>query len=70
MEVSRHLASLAAKNKGMEDNICFLGAGSYDHYIPSAIKHILSRAEFYTATHPTSRKSAREYYSQSLNIRA
>ena len=52
MELTRHMNSLAKRNTGVEETICFLGAGAYDHYIPSAVKHILGRAEFYTAYTP------------------
>ncbi|MEW6064440.1 MAG: aminomethyl-transferring glycine dehydrogenase subunit GcvPA [Bacillota bacterium] len=52
MELSRHMASLAGINTGVDETVCFLGAGAYDHYIPSAVKHILSRSEFYTAYTP------------------
>ncbi|MBU5591964.1 aminomethyl-transferring glycine dehydrogenase subunit GcvPA [Clostridium sp. MSJ-4] len=52
MEVSKKVKDLALKNKSIDDYICFLGAGSYDHYIPSVIKHLVSRSEFYTAYTP------------------
>ncbi|AEF95116.1 glycine dehydrogenase (decarboxylating) subunit 1 [Desulfotomaculum nigrificans CO-1-SRB] len=52
MELSRHMADLAKLNSGTDEYICFLGAGAYDHYVPSAVKHILSRSEFYTAYTP------------------
>jgi len=52
LEVMQHLSGLAAKNENCEDNICFLGGGAYDHFVPAVVKHILSRSEFYTAYTP------------------
>lgn len=52
MELLSHMRQIAAKNQTVHDNSCFLGAGAYDHYIPSAVDHIVSRAEFYTSYTP------------------
>lgn len=52
LEVRRILHSLSAKNKNVDELVCFLGAGSYDHYIPSIVKNIASRSEFYTSYTP------------------
>ncbi|MBM7855252.1 glycine dehydrogenase subunit 1 [Desulfohalotomaculum tongense] len=52
LEVARKLNSLAGKNKTVDQLAAFLGAGVYDHYIPSAVQHIISRSEFYTAYTP------------------
>lgn len=52
LEVSSYLKNLAAKNCSTSEMTCFLGAGAYDHYIPSIIDHIISRSEFYTSYTP------------------
>lgn len=51
-ELSKHLKELSKKNKNINEVTCFLGAGAYDHIIPSVVDHISSRAEFYTAYTP------------------
>lgn len=48
-ELVKHLTQLAALNNNMGDLVCFLGAGAYDHYIPSVVDHVLRRSEFSTA---------------------
>ena len=52
MELAGYMRRLAGENKNIDDYICFLGAGAYDHYIPSVIHHITGRSEFYTAYTP------------------
>lgn len=51
-EVKKIIKNLADKNISVNDLTCFLGAGAYDHYIPSVVKHVISRSEFYTAYTP------------------
>src|SRR5215208_1106686 len=51
-EVYARLRDLAARNVSTEDEISFLGAGMYDHYVPSLIDSILSRSEFLTPYTP------------------
>ena len=48
----RELSQLANKNITSETHASFLGAGVYDHYIPTVVDHVISRSEFYTAYTP------------------
>ncbi|WP_175639026.1 aminomethyl-transferring glycine dehydrogenase subunit GcvPA [Metabacillus schmidteae] len=48
----KKMSQLAAKNKHANSYSTFLGAGTYDHYIPSVVNHMISRSEFYTAYTP------------------
>lgn len=51
-EIVEHMKKLVANNKNADELTCFLGAGAYDHYIPSIVKHLAMRSEFYTAYTP------------------
>lgn len=50
IELKKRIEELG--NKNSSDLICFRGAGAYDHYIPAAVDHLISRSEFYTAYTP------------------
>ena len=43
LELADELARTAARNKNTADYCCFLGAGAYVYYIPSAVKHLAGR---------------------------
>jgi glycine dehydrogenase subunit 1 len=51
-ELTRYMMSLAGKNANTIEYSSFLGAGTYEHYIPSVVNHVISRSEFYTAYTP------------------
>ena len=51
-EVYDELRALAARNTSTEDEISFLGAGMYDHYVPALIDSIIERSEFLTPYTP------------------
>lgn len=48
----KEMSRLANKNKNIKDYPSFLGAGVYEHYIPTVVNHMLLRSEFYTAYTP------------------
>ncbi|OIJ16310.1 glycine dehydrogenase (aminomethyl-transferring) [Anaerobacillus arseniciselenatis] len=50
--ILKELGRMASKNANSGDYTSFLGAGVYEHYIPSVVDHIISRSEFYTAYTP------------------
>ena len=51
-DIEKKMKELGGKNRSVDDLVCFLGAGAYDHYIPSLVKHLALRSEFYTAYTP------------------
>ena len=52
LEVFQELRHLAARNTCTEDELSFLGAGMYDHYVPALVDSITSRSEFLTPYTP------------------
>src|SRR5437763_10194765 len=51
-DVYEHLRALAARNSSAEDELSFLGAGMYDHYVPALIDMLTERSEFLTPYTP------------------
>jgi glycine dehydrogenase subunit 1 len=51
-ELQKRLRSLASSNATVRTHLSFLGAGSYEHYVPAAIHAIANRGEYLTAYTP------------------
>jgi glycine dehydrogenase subunit 1 len=52
LELTQHMAKLAGRNVHAGQRVCFLGGGSYDHFVPAVVDAIASRGEFYTSYTP------------------
>ena len=52
LEVFEEFRALAGRNVSAEDEVSFLGAGMYDHYVPALIDSIIMRSEFLTPYTP------------------
>jgi glycine dehydrogenase subunit 1 len=51
-DIARRMDALASRNEHGGSTLAFLGAGSYDHFIPAAVDHVSFRSEYYTAYTP------------------
>jgi glycine dehydrogenase subunit 1 len=51
-EVYDRLAALARRNADAEQELCFIGAGMYDHYVPALVDAVTQRSEFLTPYTP------------------
>lgn len=51
-ELENFFRELARSNVNTKDCLSFLGAGAYEHFIPSVVQTVISRSEFYTAYTP------------------
>ena len=52
LEIVEELRGLAARNRHVDELVCFAGAGAYDHYVPSVVWAIAGRSEFSTSYTP------------------
>lgn len=52
LELTQHIAELAAKNIPASKQASFLGGGSYRRFVPAVVPSVVSRSEFATAYTP------------------
>ena len=51
-EILKELRAMSERNADLDHYACFLGAGAYNHFVPSVVGHVIGRSEFYTAYTP------------------
>jgi len=51
-DLNRFMGELSKSVAAAQESMIYLGAGSYDHYIPQAVFYLLSRSEFVTSYTP------------------
>ena len=52
MDVVNRITKMLGKNVTASDIPCFMGMGSYHHYVPAAVDHVIGMSEFYTSYTP------------------
>ncbi|VXB46783.1 Glycine dehydrogenase (decarboxylating) (glycine cleavage system P1 protein) [Microbacterium sp. 8M] len=48
-DLARHVRGLLARNRSTQERLSFLGAGTYNHYVPAVVDEVIGRSEFLTA---------------------
>ncbi len=52
LELTSGIQRMMGQNAGADQRVCFLGGGSYDHFIPAVVDNLAARGEFYTSYTP------------------
>src|SRR5438552_10665964 len=66
-EIARRFARWAEENADAQHYACFLGAGIYDHFIPAALRSLISAPDFPTASTRFRPKCPQEPFQRILN---
>ncbi|WP_307369200.1 aminomethyl-transferring glycine dehydrogenase subunit GcvPA [Microbacterium sp. W4I4] len=48
-DLARHVRGILGRNRSTEERLSFLGAGTYNHYVPAVVDEVIRRSEFLTA---------------------
>jgi glycine dehydrogenase subunit 1 len=52
IELVEDLRAMAARNRHLDDLVCFAGGGAYDHYVPAVVWALAGRSELQTSYTP------------------